>query len=346
VIATHGRGIWIIDDLTPLRALTPKALEIRTAFLDERPIQQRMPAQGGWQNGDAAFTGDNPQGGAAITYYLRGRHIYGDIKLEILDPSGKVIDTVTPTKHRGINRVYWSMSVKPPTVPRAAQVAFNASQGPRVVPGTYTARLTNGGDVVETKLKIVLDRRAKYSVADRKAQFDAVMKAHGLFGDMSKLVDRIDAIRAAAAARADGLAENDDLGKKVRAVVAKLDDVKRKIVATKEGGAITGEERIREHLDIVYGALSGWEGRPAKYQVERVETLRKELAEVAKDLDDVIAKDVKPLDEALKAHKLEPIPTAASLEAPAAIDDDAVRCIASRGADCHSDDEAAAENDR
>ncbi|HTJ42731.1 MAG TPA: hypothetical protein VL463_11585, partial [Kofleriaceae bacterium] len=205
VIATHGRGIWIIDDLTPLRSLTPKTLELRTTFLDERPVQQRMPANGGWANGDAAFVGDNPQGGATISYYLRGRHIYGDIKLEILDPAGKVIDTVTPTKHRGINRVAWAMAIKPPRVPRAAQVAGNATQGPRVVPGTYTVRLTNGGDVVETKLKIVLDRRAKYSVGDRKAQFDAVMKAHGLFGDMSKLVDRIDAIRKEADTRTNSL---------------------------------------------------------------------------------------------------------------------------------------------
>src|SRR5262249_15057379 len=54
VIATHGRGIWILDDLTPLRALTPKTLELRTAFLEQRPVQERMPAQGGWAIGDAA----------------------------------------------------------------------------------------------------------------------------------------------------------------------------------------------------------------------------------------------------------------------------------------------------
>ena len=151
VIATHGRGIWIVDDISPLRALTPKSLQTRTALLPGRPIQERMPAQGGWPDGDAKFVGDNPAGGAPITYYLRGRHIYGDIKLEILDPHGKVIDTVTPTKHRGINRVSWAMAVKPPKVPRAAQIVFEAAQGPRVVPGVYTARLTNGGDVVETQ---------------------------------------------------------------------------------------------------------------------------------------------------------------------------------------------------
>jgi len=56
-------------------------------------------------------------------------------------------------------------------------------------------------------------------------------------------------------------------------------------VATKEGGAITGEERIRENLDLVYGALNSWEGKPAGYQVERVEALRHELADVAAEFD-------------------------------------------------------------
>src|SRR5439155_24392436 len=106
-----------------------------------------------------------------------------------------------------------------------------------------------------------------------------------LFSEMSALIDRIDAARAAAATRAKGLAESDALGGKLRDAVEKLDAVKREIVATKEGGAITGEERIREHLDTVYGALNGWEGKPARYQVERVEVLRRELADVAKKFD-------------------------------------------------------------
>jgi hypothetical protein len=346
VIATHGRGIWIIDDLSALRALTPKTLAVRTTFLDARAVQQRMPASGGWASGDAAFVGDDAPGGAAISYYLRGRQIYGDIKLEVLGPDGKLVEQLVPTRHRGINRVTWSMQVKPPTVPRAAQIAGSATQGPRVVPGTYTVRLTNGGDVVTTKLTIVLDRRAKYSVADRKAQFDAVMKAHALFGDMSKLVDRIDAIRAAADQRAGALSDSDELGKKVRAAIAKLDAAKRKIVATKEGGAITGEERIREHLDQVYGALAHWEGRPTKYQTDRVEALRKELADVSKELDTVIAQDVKPLDDALKAHQLDPIPTAASLTPPPALDDVAIQCVETDGADCDSAASAAVETDR
>jgi photosystem II stability/assembly factor-like uncharacterized protein len=310
VLATHGRGIWIVDDLTPLRNLASDVLNRDAAFLPGRPAQQRIPASGGWVEGDASFVGRNPANGAVITYYQRTRHLFGPIKLEILDPDGKIVDTISATKRRGINRVVWSMQVKPPRVPRAAQLAFNASLGPRVPPGTYTVRLTKGGQAIEAKLAIEIDRRAPYGASERKQQFDAVMRAHGLFGEMSALTDRIDAARVAAADRAKALPESDSLGKKLRGAIDKLDELKKKIVATKEGGAITGEERIREHLDIVYGALMSWEGKPPTYQVERIEVLRRELSDVRSELDALASGELQLLGEELKSRKLEPIPVA------------------------------------
>jgi hypothetical protein len=308
VIATHGRGIWIIDDIAPLRALGADTLKKSAAFLPARAVQQRMKGQEGWVEGDAVFVGQNPPNGAVITYYQRQRHTYGKMKLEVLDAAGKVIDELSPTKRRGINRVVWKMQLKPARVPRAAQVAFNATQGPRVLPGTYTVRLTKGQDVVETKVAVGLDRRAPFSKADRKQQFDAATRIQAMFADMSVLTDRIDAARAACEARAKALGE-DPLAAKLRAASTSLEEAKKKIVATKEGGAITGEERIREHLDLLYGAITQWEGRPGRYQLERIDALRRELNDVQASYDAIVAKELAPLDAPLVEKKLEPIPT-------------------------------------
>jgi photosystem II stability/assembly factor-like uncharacterized protein len=340
VIATHGRGIWIVDDLRPLRALSAK-LQQQTSFLPGRPVQQRMPANGGWGEGDASYAGDNPAGGAVISYYLRTRHVYGPIALEIRDAAGKLVDTIAPSKRRGINRVTWSMQVKPPRVPRAAQLAGSATSGPRVPPGTYTLRLTRGADVIETKLTVGIDRRAPYTAADRKAQFDAAMRAHALFGTMSTLVDKLDGLRAAVADRAAAVPANQGLGIALHTLAIKLDEVKKVIVATTEGGAITGEERIREHLDLLYGALLHWEGRPARYQLARIDTLDRELADAAKQLAAVVAKDVRGLDGELQQHKLAPIPVSAVVVPP--LDETAIACVLSRGRACKDDDAAIAQ---
>jgi photosystem II stability/assembly factor-like uncharacterized protein len=340
VLATHGRGIWIIDDITPLRVLSDELLGKSAAFLPGRPVQQRMPANGGWVQGDATFVGENPAPGAVITYYQRARHLFGPISLEVLDASGKLVDSLTPSKRRGINRVPWSMQVKPPHVPKAVQLATGAAQGPRVVPGTYTVRLTKGTEVISSKILIGLDRRAPYKATDRKAQFDAVMKAHALFGDMSELTDTIDGAVEAAAKRKEAVGA-DPVGKRLTSVLDRLMELKRQIVATKEGGAVTGEERIREHLDILYGALMQWEGRPAKYQLERILALKRELGDARTQFKTLASGDIALVNDALKEKKLDPIPVVAPAHAERESDEApttaALRCVATRGRVCEED---------
>jgi len=83
--------------------------------------------------------------------------------------------------------------------------------------------------------------------------------------------------------------------------------LRKEIVATKEGGAITGEERLREHLDQAYGALLSYEGRPGDYQVARVDVLDRELQGVEKRANALVAGDLPKFNDALKGKGLETI---------------------------------------
>jgi len=307
VLATHGRGIWIVDDIMPWRALTPELLPQEAAFVSARPVQQRIEGGGGWANGDAVFIGDNPPDAAVITYYQKARHLFGKLKLEVLDSSEQVIDELPASKRPGLNRVTWSMRAKPPRVPPAAQVAFNGVRGPRLVPGVYTVRLTKNGKATETKLTVGLDRRAKFSEAERKAQFDAAMKVHALFGDESALLDRILYLRNALAKAGADLPESDSLKKGISDLDTKVDAVRKQIVATKEGGAITGEERLREHTDQLYGALLSYEGKPGDYQIAYIAALRKELDEVSGAFERLLTGDLSTLNDSLKSKGKESI---------------------------------------
>ena len=301
VLGTHGRGVWIIDDISSLRDFTEEKLRQNALFLATPPVQQRIEGDGGWVEGDARFVGQNPQRGAVITYYQRTRHLFGPIKLEILDSSGKVVDTIPASKRRGINRITWNMRIPPPPVPKAAQVAFNSFRGPRVLPGTYTVRLTKGKEVYETTLNLTLDPRATFKVEDRKVQFDAAMRVHKMFAEMTNLVQTINQHRTAATQNAGKLPETDPFRKELERASLELDEIRRKIVATKEGGAITGEERLREHTDALYGAILSYEGRPAKYQMERIDVLQRELQDVQKEFEAFRAKSSPRIKEAIGA---------------------------------------------
>ncbi|HJU09206.1 MAG TPA: hypothetical protein VJ727_12080 [Rhodanobacteraceae bacterium] len=307
VVATHGRGIWIVDDITPLRALTSSVLNSDATFLPARPVVQRIQAFGGWAEGDASFSGPNPPDGWVITYYQKSRHLFGKLKLEIYDASGKLVDTLPGNVRRGINRVTWDMRVAPPRVPPAAQVAFNSAQGPRVVPGVYTVKLIKGDKTYEQKLTIGLDPRDPFTLADRKAQFDAAMKVSDLFGRMTDLDYQIVAVRDAAKARAAEAKDDPALQKQLNALADKADTIRKQIVATKEGGAITGEEREREYLDDVYGAINGYEGAPTDYQLARVDAIAREMGDTAKDFDGLRNGDLAKANTALKAKGMQEI---------------------------------------
>ncbi|HMJ06083.1 MAG TPA: hypothetical protein VK474_07485 [Chthoniobacterales bacterium] len=304
VLATHGRGIWIVDDITPLRALTPDLLGQEVAFVAAKPVQQRIEGNGGGADGAAVYIGPNPPDAAVIVYYQRSRHLFGKLKLEVLDASGRVVDELPASKRPGLNRVTWNMHEKPPRVPPAAQLAFAGTRGPRVLPGTYTIRLTKNGKVSETKLTVGLDQRAKFNAADRKLQYDAAMRVRELFGAESALMDRILPLRAAIAKTVSGLPEGDALRKTLADFDGKVDAVRKQIVATTEGGAITGEERLREHTDQLYGAILSYEGKPADYQIANISALQRELDDVTKEFEQVNSHDLPAVNEQLKTKGL------------------------------------------
>jgi len=304
VVASHGRGIWIVDDVSPLRSLSTQTLGSDVTFLAGRPVQQRIQANGGWPEGDAAYTGDNPPDGAVISYYLRSRQVIGKLTLDILDSSGTVVDSIAPGKRKGLNRVAWTMRTKPPQVPPAAQIAGNATQGPRFLPGTYAVRLSSAGKVYTMPLTVGLDRRATYSIQDRKAQFDQANRVKDIFKRMTLLVGQIAALRSQAASTTQKLAPAEPLRLQLTQFSDRADVLRKLLVATKEGGAITGEERLRERTADVYGAIMAVEGAPTQYAVARVDVVDRELTDVEKSFATLTASDLPPLNEKLKAQSL------------------------------------------
>ena len=169
-------------------------------------------------------------------------------------------------------------------------------------------RLTKAGEVTTAPLVLALDKRATFTVADRKAQYDAAERIKGLFARMSKLNAELRTIKAQAEEAAGKPGAN---AVQAKAVAAKADTLRKLLVATKEGGAITGEERLREHMDQAYAAVTATEQRPTPYAIAYVDVLERELAEVEASYAALAASEVAKLSAALKARGLEGIDLAA-----------------------------------
>src|SRR5260370_37682534 len=157
--------------MSPFRKLTADGMNKAAAFPQGKQTEQRLNSNGGWPEGNALFTGQTLHGAAVITYYQKKRHIFGKMKVEVFDAQGKLVDPLSANSRRGISRVDWLMRLKPPRVPPAASAAFEAAFGPRVIPGTYTVKMSRGKESYTTPLVVGLDARAKFTEDDRRQDF-------------------------------------------------------------------------------------------------------------------------------------------------------------------------------
>jgi hypothetical protein len=171
----------------------------------------------------------------------------------------------------------------------------------------YTVKMTKGDKVYNAEVNVVLDPRAKFTIEDRKAQFELVTKLGGLLNHMTWAVDAIVGVRDSAQKSAAKLPEADPLRAKLVALSESADKIRSKIVATKEGGMITGEERLREFLAELYGDVNSYEGRPTDSQAARGDVLGHELEDVIHEFTDLTGRQLPDLNRGLQAKKLAPI---------------------------------------
>jgi hypothetical protein len=160
IVATHGRSVWIADDLTPLQQLTAAVRESDATLFDIRPAvawlndQQHTQQVGGQKN----FIGENAPRGAAINYYLKSAAA-GDVKISIADVNGRVIRTLDGPKTAGINRVLWNLAPTP-APGQAPGFGFGGGRGAvaSVEAGTYVVTLEVDGKKLTRPVQVLQDR--------------------------------------------------------------------------------------------------------------------------------------------------------------------------------------------
>jgi hypothetical protein len=173
VLGTHGRGIWILDNLNPLQEFSGKdEIQLFTPPTAEMINYSRKGAH----VGDMMFRGENPERGAMIDYFLPEAVAKKAIKLRIKDASGNLVNTVRADTTQGFNRAYWNFQHKSfpiaPTNPDAEEETprwrSRGMSGPMADPGLYTVELEVEGKTYTTNLSIVDDPRMDIDLSVRK----------------------------------------------------------------------------------------------------------------------------------------------------------------------------------
>ena len=305
IVGTHGRGIYIIDDITPIRALTQQALESDVALLPSRPAMIRSGGLSDSFGGNDEFIAANREDAVDIVYYLKKRHIFGDLKVEIYDPEGNKLIDLPGGKRKGINRVRWPMRRKPPQIPSANSL-IPAFTGPRVPEGTYRVKLIKGKQTYDTTVEIVGDPASGHTSQDRAVAQEATMQTFDLLERLSYVVAALGDVAEQASERRDAAGEQSRLGKQIGDWIDAGEALRKDLVATSDAGWLSGQERLRERLGSLYGALVGYDGRPTRTQLDRVTLLGRQLV-AAEGRFDQHAGGIEALNAQLGRKKLEPL---------------------------------------
>jgi photosystem II stability/assembly factor-like uncharacterized protein len=306
VLGTHGRGIIVVDDITPMRELTPSIIEKDVHIFKVQPIAINMGklGDGGFPN-TGGWNGGNPPSLTPIHYYLKDRVMTGDVSVDILDPEGKLVQTVTAGKRKGINKVVWNLRMNPPKVASGGtKMDYAGFTAPMVMPGNYTVKLTVGDKTYTQQIKLVHDDSNKdFTLEDRKLQYKTAMDLYNLHGELYKLVEEINSTQAMLKQNLEK--SKDEKTKKLLSDYRDtLERFRATLLATKQKSIFADEVQLREKISELYGAVTNQEARPSNLHIEGVEVLKMEVRKAERQHNDIVKKYSADVARALQKEGL------------------------------------------
>ena len=300
VAGTHGRSIWILDDISALEGMTPETMTSAERLLPVGPARLWSIYNPQAWFGAGQYFAPNPEYGAKITYYLR------DASKEpvqiVIARDGKTMRTLRGPGARGMNRVVWDLRIAPPVegeLEAAGVGGFGGSPlGPLVLPGSYTATLKRTGASGELKrdFEVTGDPRVTFSEADRATRQTVLM-------DVYELQKSLGQARSAVRALAGQLADvKKDLG--TAAAAAAAANVGK--LASRAAEVQTDVDREFNTINGVGRAIEGFSGLPTADQRREIEWTFTDATASVQELNRLLQTDVPALEAELMKQSMWP----------------------------------------
>ncbi|MGI8496796.1 MAG: WD40/YVTN/BNR-like repeat-containing protein, partial [Gemmatimonadaceae bacterium] len=335
VAGTHGRSIWILDDITPLRQLTKEVAE-SSAHLFRPQVTYRIQRD---QWTDTPLppeepAGKNPPDGAVIDYWL-GAASSSPVAIEVTDRQGKLVrrfssadrDSISPTAlqmnvptywvrppqnpgtETGMHRFVWDLHYPPPEVlerdyPISAihRDTPLTPHGPAVLPGTYTVTLTVGGRSFTQPLVVKMDPRVRTPASGLTQRFALALRLHTELREDWMALKEVQSLREELR-RLRGRAQE-----AVAETIAKLDDRLAALVgsggAGRGGGGDENLTRLNAELIAVYNVIEGADATPTTQAVAGAARLQTILSGQLAKWREIRTQDLPALNAQLKAADL------------------------------------------
>jgi photosystem II stability/assembly factor-like uncharacterized protein len=196
VLGTHGRGIWILDNVNALQELDSEVLAREAHLFTVEPAEMIRYVSVKAQAGDMLFKGKNPPAGAIIDYYLRDEIAPEEISLAVFDANGNEIQKLEPSRKQGVSRVVWDLRHPPLPDPVGEEPVEGGEKpkgpmGPWVAPGTYTVRLTVRGQRREKPVGVSEDPRISVPETERRLWTESLLELGEMYREVNGWIEKL-----------------------------------------------------------------------------------------------------------------------------------------------------------
>lgn len=281
VVGTHGRGVLIVDDISPLRKINAELLNQDVAVLPDRPYAISNGHYQYFWDSEYGYVGPNSSEDAVITYYLKNRLNSGNVTVQIYDNQGKFVVDFPGTKRKGLNIITWNMRMKPPRVAEGgAKADFGASTtGPLVRPGRYKVKIVANDKTAEGELTLIVDPKAKTTEAEREENYSAVMRTYKMQEDLATLMDSV-------LAEQKQIKDLQSEAPVVKEYYDSLEAIRAELVPVKTGRTVlfADEEKLRDKISDIYFGVAYSDFKPTTSQNDGLNRLQRDMSNVDKKL--------------------------------------------------------------
>lgn len=288
VLGTHGRGVIIIDDISPLRSMTQEVLAKDLHFFEQAPTIMEEASPFGGTATEMEFVGSSGSSAAKVVYYLKKKHIFGKMNMEIQDQNGEKLIEITPGKSKGINVVTWNGRIKQPKLAKGKSLAFGGFTAPRVPAGTYKVMMTKGKKTYETSITLINDPDSDITVAERQSNHATTVKLYDMSQELAYMVYEIDEILTKAEeVKAQGGSKSAD------AVIKDLNELKETLVITTGDNYVaSAEPQLRSKIADLYSKIASSFQGPSSSEMDNLNLLSERMDKARNDLSFIKSKRV------------------------------------------------------
>lgn len=299
IFGTHGRSVWILDDMTPLSQLAAATLAAKSELFDIRPAVIFNPYSHKGSTGHKFFVGPNAPRGALISYYVKedGKE---EAKIVIAGPDGEAIRELKGARKAGIHRLAWDLRYAPVGAEDGAAGRRFSAPAPYVLPGEYRVTLQAGGLETVKTVMVEGDPRVDVTAEARKAQHDALMSLYRLAPLMSEAEKTLNSLR-------DQLEDAEGMIKKaaeapsalkeaVQEVKNKVQAARKELLGDPQAGFRGMRDSVRGRLLMLARSVGGYTGAPSERQLRDIAANTEKLNTLVGTVNAIIVEDIPRLN--------------------------------------------------